>query len=105
MAGAGNDTAEGVASNPGGKTEEWEKLREGKAEVLHARGEAFYNPAQVQNRDLSVAVLREFHALRERERTEAAAKGFVPFTCNRLSSSCTFIPILSCATHNIVLLH
>ena len=30
MAGAGNDTAEGVGSNPGGKTEEWEKLREGK---------------------------------------------------------------------------
>ncbi|EKX53270.1 hypothetical protein GUITHDRAFT_40201, partial [Guillardia theta CCMP2712] len=42
-------------------------LKEGKAEVLHKPGEAFYNPAQVQNRDLSIAVLREFFKLRDEE--------------------------------------
>ena len=46
---------------------EWATLREGQAEVLHKPGEAFYNKAQVQNRDLSIAVIREFIKLRERD--------------------------------------
>jgi len=37
----------GAATEAGEKKAELETLREGKAEVLHAVGEAFYNPAQV----------------------------------------------------------
>jgi tRNA (guanine26-N2/guanine27-N2)-dimethyltransferase len=55
--------------------EQWATLKEGQAEVLHKPGEAFYNKAQVQNRDLSIAVIREFIALREREAKEKAESG------------------------------
>lgn len=50
-------------------------LREGKAEVLHKPGEAFYNKAQVQNRDLSIAVIREFIKVRERDLKAKAESG------------------------------
>ena len=54
---------------------EWATLREGQAEVLHKPGEAFYNKAQVQNRDLSIAVIREFIKLRERDAQARAESG------------------------------
>jgi tRNA (guanine26-N2/guanine27-N2)-dimethyltransferase len=67
-----------VGETPNGATEKeetWATLREGQAEVLHKQGEAFYNKAQVQNRDLSIAVIREFIKLREREAKAKAESG------------------------------
>uniref|UniRef100_A0A7N0THX0 tRNA (guanine(26)-N(2))-dimethyltransferase n=1 Tax=Kalanchoe fedtschenkoi TaxID=63787 RepID=A0A7N0THX0_KALFE len=43
-------------------------IKEGEAEILmHAKNEVFYNKAQVNNRDLSIAVLREFIKRRKQE--------------------------------------
>jgi tRNA (guanine26-N2/guanine27-N2)-dimethyltransferase len=53
----------------------WATLKEGQAEVLHKPGEAFYNKAQVQNRDLSIAVIREFIKLRESDAKAKAESG------------------------------
>ena len=60
---------------PEGQEGDWATLREGKAEVLHKPGEAFYNKAQVQNRDLSIAVIREFIKVRERDLKAKAESG------------------------------
>jgi hypothetical protein len=73
-AGSGGGAAAAGASG-GEAAVEWATLEEGKAKVLHRPGEAFYNPAQVQNRDLSVAVLREFGKLLEKEKAEKVAAG------------------------------
>lgn len=67
---AGAEAAEG-----GNQKVEWATFEEGKAKILHRPGEAFYNPAQVQNRDLSVAVLREFGMMLQREKEERVASG------------------------------
>ena len=50
-------------------------FKEGMASILQKGNDVFYNEAQVTNRDLSVAVLRHFLPLLEKERAEAAAKG------------------------------
>jgi tRNA (guanine26-N2/guanine27-N2)-dimethyltransferase len=73
--GSGMAEQEGAAN--GGTTEptNWATLKEGQAEVLHKPGEAFYNKAQVQNRDLSIAVIREFIKLRERDAKAKAESG------------------------------
>ncbi|CAM8968100.1 unnamed protein product [Rhodiola kirilowii] len=43
-------------------------IKEGEAEILmHAKNEVFYNKTQVNNRDLSIAVLREFIKRRKQE--------------------------------------
>ena len=48
------------------------------AKQLFLNRELYRSVQQVQNRDLSIAVIREFHALRERERAEVLAKGSAP---------------------------
>ena len=71
-------TDSSAAAAAGGATDTqtaWATLREGQAEVLHKPGEAFYNKAQVQNRDLSIAVIREFIKLRERDAKAKAESG------------------------------
>lgn len=40
------------------ETQEFTKVTEGKATILFPKDEVFYNPAQIFNRDLSVAVIR-----------------------------------------------
>jgi len=66
----------GAAANGGADKETtWATLKEGQAEVLHKPGEAFYNKAQVQNRDLSIAVIREFITLRESDAKAKAESG------------------------------
>ncbi|XP_051121016.1 probable tRNA (guanine(26)-N(2))-dimethyltransferase 2 isoform X2 [Andrographis paniculata] len=43
-------------------------IKEGEAEILmHAKNEVFYNKAQVNNRDMSIAVLRTFTSKRQQE--------------------------------------
>ncbi|KAL6754856.1 putative N2,N2-dimethylguanosine tRNA methyltransferase [Haematococcus lacustris] len=49
-------------------------LKEGKASILRQRNDAFYNEAQVTNRDLSVLVLRRFLPMLEEECTNGALK-------------------------------
>ncbi|XP_048328232.2 tRNA (guanine(26)-N(2))-dimethyltransferase 2 [Ziziphus jujuba] len=57
-------------------------IKEGEAEILmHAKNEVFYNKTQVNNRDISIAVLRTFIANRKEEhearlskKTKAASK-------------------------------
>ncbi|KAJ9683053.1 hypothetical protein PVL29_018865 [Vitis rotundifolia] len=57
-------------------------IKEGEAEILmHAKNEVFYNKTQVNNRDISIAVLRTFISKRKQEheaklskRTKAAKK-------------------------------
>lgn len=54
--------------------EGFESLKEGSATVIHkGKNEVFYNPAQVANRDLSIAVLKWFIAKREEEFRAGAA--------------------------------
>ncbi|XP_062150958.1 tRNA (guanine(26)-N(2))-dimethyltransferase 2-like [Alnus glutinosa] len=56
-------------------------IKEGEAEILMRKNEVFYNPTQVDNRDMSIAVLRTFISKRKNEhealllkRTKAAQK-------------------------------
>ncbi|KAF5480143.1 hypothetical protein F2P56_000910 [Juglans regia] len=56
-------------------------IKEGEAEILMRKNEVFYNPSQVDNRDMSIAVLRTFIFKRKQEqeaillkRTKAAQK-------------------------------
>ncbi|KAG7986432.1 hypothetical protein I3843_03G078700 [Carya illinoinensis] len=56
-------------------------IKEGEAEILMRKNEVFYNPSQVDNRDMSIAVLRTFIYKRKQEqeaillkRTKAAQK-------------------------------
>ncbi|KAG8366972.1 hypothetical protein BUALT_Bualt16G0023900 [Buddleja alternifolia] len=50
-------------------------IKEGEAEILmHAKNEVFYNKAQVNNRDMSIAVLRTFISKREQEHEEMLLK-------------------------------
>ncbi|KAL9675544.1 hypothetical protein QQ045_003746 [Rhodiola kirilowii] len=58
-------------------------IKEGEAEILmHAKNEVFYNKTQVNNRDLSIAVLREFIKRRKQEHDAMLGKrnrGWKPF--------------------------
>ncbi|XP_027076465.1 tRNA (guanine(26)-N(2))-dimethyltransferase 2-like [Coffea arabica] len=50
-------------------------IREGEAEILmHAKNEVFYNKTQVNNRDMSIAVLRAFIAKRKLEHEAMLSK-------------------------------
>uniref|UniRef100_A0A2N9HV00 tRNA (guanine(26)-N(2))-dimethyltransferase n=1 Tax=Fagus sylvatica TaxID=28930 RepID=A0A2N9HV00_FAGSY len=56
-------------------------IKEGEAEILMRKNEVFYNPSQVDNRDMSIAVLRTFISKRKQEheaillkKTKAATK-------------------------------
>ncbi|KAA8494345.1 putative tRNA (guanine(26)-N(2))-dimethyltransferase 2 [Porphyridium purpureum] len=46
---------------------EYVEIREGRAVARYPKGEVFYNPVQVVNRDLSVLVLRHYTAMRAAE--------------------------------------
>jgi len=60
-------TAEDVA-NPSSSSEAFTTLTEGRATILtQGNNEAFYNPAQVVNRDLSIAVINHFQKVRATE--------------------------------------
>lgn len=51
--------------------EDYAIIKEGEAEILmHAKNEVFYNKAQVNNRDMSIAVLRTYLSKREEEHEE-----------------------------------
>ena len=47
---------------------------EGKAQILTQTKDAFYNPAQVVNRDLSIAILRQFIKARKAELADGKLK-------------------------------
>ncbi|KAF8407838.1 hypothetical protein HHK36_006974 [Tetracentron sinense] len=50
-------------------------IKEGEAEILmHAKNEVFYNKAQVNNRDMSIAVLRTFISKRKEEHAAMLTK-------------------------------
>ncbi|XP_019442764.1 PREDICTED: probable tRNA (guanine(26)-N(2))-dimethyltransferase 1 isoform X2 [Lupinus angustifolius] len=50
-------------------------IKEGEAEILmHAKNEVFYNKAQVNNRDMSIAVLRTFISKRKEEHDAMLSK-------------------------------
>ncbi|KAF4397688.1 hypothetical protein G4B88_027428 [Cannabis sativa] len=50
-------------------------VKEGEAEILmHAKNEVFYNKSQVNNRDISIAVLRTFIAKQKEEREAKLSK-------------------------------
>ncbi|MED6180109.1 hypothetical protein PIB30_007267 [Stylosanthes scabra] len=50
-------------------------IKEGEAEILmHAKNEVFYNKTQVNNRDISIAVLREFISRRKQEHEATLSK-------------------------------
>ncbi|KAK7271841.1 hypothetical protein RJT34_28068 [Clitoria ternatea] len=50
-------------------------IKEGEAEILmHAKNEVFYNKTQVNNRDISIAVLRTFISKRKQEHESYLAK-------------------------------
>ncbi|KAM7266915.1 hypothetical protein ACFE04_009081 [Oxalis oulophora] len=54
---------------------EYTIIKEGEAEILmHAKNEVFYNKTQVNNRDISIAVLRTFINKRKEEHEERLAK-------------------------------
>ena len=56
------------------ESEESTIIEEGLAKVKFRKGEVFYNPVQVVNRDLSVLMLRDFVQVRRRERENARAE-------------------------------
>jgi len=49
-------------------------ISEGSASIIHEIGHVFYNPAQVQNRDLSIACLNVFSKIYRQEKEARAAK-------------------------------
>jgi len=57
------------------EVEDYEIIREGEAEILQLKEKAaFFNPVQVHNRDMSIAVLRAFVAKRKEEHEALANK-------------------------------
>ncbi|CAG9463613.1 unnamed protein product [Pedinophyceae sp. YPF-701] len=54
--------------------EGWSEAQEGKAKLLQRGNDVFYNPAMAVNRDMSIAVLREFIKMRDEEIRSGALK-------------------------------
>jgi tRNA G26 N,N-dimethylase Trm1 len=54
--------------------EGFSSVSEGSASIIHETGHVFYNPAQVQNRDLSIACLNVFSKIYRLEKEARAAK-------------------------------
>ncbi|VFQ80810.1 unnamed protein product [Cuscuta campestris] len=55
--------------------DDYKIIKEGEAEILmHANNVVFYNKAQVNNRDMSIAVLREFIVRRKQEQEALVAR-------------------------------
>ncbi|KAL6994114.1 methylamine--glutamate N-methyltransferase [Sarracenia purpurea var. burkii] len=69
----GGDEKTGEEEKQGSKTmssdlSDYTIIKEGEAEILmHAKNEVFYNKTQVNNRDISIAVLRTFISKRKQE--------------------------------------
>jgi tRNA (guanine26-N2/guanine27-N2)-dimethyltransferase len=53
-------------------------LREGKAVVVYKEGEAFYNPIQEFNRDLSIMTIKQFIAMKQQEGLRSFQNNFHP---------------------------
>ncbi|CAN1319724.1 Probable tRNA (guanine(26)-N(2))-dimethyltransferase 2 [Linum perenne] len=67
-------------------------IKEGEAEILmHAKNEVFYNKTQVNNRDISIAVLRTFISKRKEEH-EAKTYRKKKFVHNKVSENGTSEP-------------
>ena len=73
-----NDDARAMASEAGDPKapEGFEVIREGRARALQRAGgdDVFYNKPQVVNRDLSLAVIREFQKVRAKEHANGESK-------------------------------
>jgi hypothetical protein len=54
--------------------EGFSSVLEGSSSIIHETGHVFYNPAQVQNRDLSIACLNVFSKIYRQEKEALAAK-------------------------------
>ena len=68
------------------------ELVEGQARILQEGNEAFYNKAQVQNRDLSIAVIRMFHARRQAE-LKAGKGPFYAFEDRKALEEAGLVPV------------
>ena len=54
--------------------EGFSSVSEGSASIVHETGHVFYNPAQVQNRDLSIACLNVFSKIYRQEKEARSSK-------------------------------
>jgi hypothetical protein len=54
--------------------EGFSSVSEGSASIIHETGHVFYNPAQVQNRDLSIACLNVFSKIYRQEKEARSSK-------------------------------
>ena len=63
--------------------EGFSSVSEGSASIIHESGHVFYNPAQVQNRDLSIACLNVFSKIYRKEKEARVAK-----RCSRTADAC-----------------
>ncbi|KAK7836949.1 putative trna (guanine(26)-n(2))-dimethyltransferase 2 [Quercus suber] len=76
-----HETGGGGGGTMSADPQDYTIIKEGEAEILMRKNEVFYNPSQVDNRDMSIAVLRTFISKRKQEheayllkRTKAATK-------------------------------
>lgn len=76
-----HETGGGGGETMSADPQDYTIIKEGEAEILMRKNEVFYNPSQVDNRDMSIAVLRTFISKRKQEheayllkRTKAATK-------------------------------
>jgi tRNA G26 N,N-dimethylase Trm1 len=53
-----------------GGDDAWEYITEGQCTVMFPKGEVFYNPVQVLNRDLSILFIQLFAELKQAEEEE-----------------------------------
>ncbi|KAI3799073.1 hypothetical protein L1987_34363 [Smallanthus sonchifolius] len=73
--GGGEETKTGEESTTPFDLNDFTIIREGEAEILmHTKNEVFYNKTQVNNRDMSIAVLRTFISKRREEHEALLAK-------------------------------
>ena len=57
-------------TNENEKDNDMEYITEGKCTVMFPKGQVFYNPVQVLNRDLSILLINLFNELRVEEEEE-----------------------------------
>jgi len=69
--------------------EGFSSISEGSASIIHEIGHVFYNPAQVQNRDLSIACLNVFSKIYRQEKEIRAAKRGSRLLADASSASCS----------------
>jgi hypothetical protein len=78
---------ESVSAKP--VPEGFSSISEGSASIIHEIGHVFYNPAQVQNRDLSIACLNVFSKIYRQEKETRAAKRGSRLPADASSASCS----------------